>query len=176
MQQLLARFQEFKIEHVPRGHNGRADLLAKLASTKKAMNNRSIVVEVVKSPIIKKIEVSAIEETAPGWAKPIVEYIQGKIPEDKEVAKRLARQAANYTIVGDILYRHGFSQPLLRRITQDQAEYVIEEIHSGVCRSHIGGRSLATKVLRVGYYWPTLRDDCIHFVKLCEKCQVREPL
>jgi hypothetical protein len=48
-----------------------------------------------------------------------VEYIHGKIPDDKEVVKRLARQAANYTIIGDILYRRGFSQPLLRYITQD---------------------------------------------------------
>jgi hypothetical protein len=39
------------------------------------MKNRSIVVEVVKSPSIEKIEVNAIEEKAPRRAKPIVEYI-----------------------------------------------------------------------------------------------------
>jgi ribonuclease HI len=65
-QHLLARFQEFNIEHVPREQNGWADLLAKLASTKKAINNRSIVVEVLQSPIIGKTEVNTIEETAPG--------------------------------------------------------------------------------------------------------------
>jgi hypothetical protein len=36
-------------------------------------------VEVLKSPSIENIEVNVIEETAPGWAKPIVEYIQGKL-------------------------------------------------------------------------------------------------
>jgi hypothetical protein len=78
------------------------------------MNNRSIVVEVIKSLSIEKIEVNAIEETAPGWAKHIVECVQGQIPEDKEVTKKLARQPTYYTIVGDVLYRRGFSQPLLQ--------------------------------------------------------------
>jgi hypothetical protein len=68
------------------------------------MNNRSIVVEVVKSPSIDNVEVYTIEETDLGWARPIIEYIKGKTPEDREIARKLARQAANYTIVGDILY------------------------------------------------------------------------
>jgi hypothetical protein len=104
-------------------------------------------------------------------AKPIIEYILRRILEDKEEAKKLAWQAEKYTIVGDELYRRDFSQPLLNCITDEQADYVIQEIHSGVRSIHIGGRSLATKVLRAGQYWPTLRDDCTQFFKMCEKCQ-----
>ncbi|XP_057760837.1 uncharacterized protein LOC130981250 [Arachis stenosperma] len=37
----------------------------------------------------------------------------------------------------------------------------MEETHEGICGTHIGGRSLATKVLRAGYYWLTLRKDCL---------------
>lgn len=48
----------------------------------------------------------------------------------------------------------------------------MSEIHEGVCASHIRGRSLAFKVLRAGFYWLTLRKDCMEFVKKCEKCQV----
>ena len=45
------------------------------------------------------------------------------------------------------------------------------EAHKGVCGHHQGGRSLAAKVLRVGYYWLTMKADCMKYVERCEKCQ-----
>nr|KYP44062.1 Gypsy retrotransposon integrase-like protein 1 [Cajanus cajan] len=30
---------------------------------------------------------------------------------------------------------------------------------------------MAAKVLRAGYYWPTLKEDCANFVKKCVQCQ-----
>nr|KYP58883.1 Retrovirus-related Pol polyprotein from transposon opus [Cajanus cajan] len=46
-----------------------------------------------------------------------------------------------------------------------------EEIHGGMCGSHIGGRSLVYKVTRAGYFWTTLRKDCINWVRKCDECQ-----
>ncbi|RDX98564.1 hypothetical protein CR513_18505, partial [Mucuna pruriens] len=40
-----------------------------------------------------------------------------------------------------------------------------------ICGTHIGGRVLAGKIARVGYYWPTLKADCMNYVKRCDKCQ-----
>ncbi|MCI53488.1 gypsy retrotransposon integrase-like protein, partial [Trifolium medium] len=34
-----------------------------------------------------------------------------------------------------------------------------------------GGRSLARKALRAGYYWPTMQQDSKEHVKKCDKCQ-----
>nr|KYP67716.1 Uncharacterized protein Mb2253c family [Cajanus cajan] len=45
------------------------------------------------------------------------------------------------------------------------------EIHEGICGFHLGGRTLAIKVLRAGYYWPTLKSDCIQLFKRCLSCQ-----
>ncbi|XP_072054812.1 uncharacterized protein [Arachis hypogaea] len=45
------------------------------------------------------------------------------------------------------------------------------ETHEGVCGNHIGGRALAAKILRTGYYWPTIKRDCISKVKACDNCQ-----
>ncbi|XP_072076553.1 uncharacterized protein [Arachis hypogaea] len=33
------------------------------------------------------------------------------------------------------------------------------EMHEGVCGNHIGGQALAAKILRTGYYWPTIKMD-----------------
>jgi len=49
---------------------------------------------------------------------------------------------------------------------------VIRELHEGLCRLHCGAQTMATKVLRAEYYWPTIREDCNEYVKVCKKCQV----
>ncbi|RDX98643.1 hypothetical protein CR513_18415, partial [Mucuna pruriens] len=34
--------------------------------------------------------------------------------------------------------------------------------------SHIGDQALASKVSKAGYYWPTLKHDCLEYVKKCD--------
>jgi len=47
----------------------------------------------------------------------------------------------------------------------------MREIHEGVCGTHLGARLMVAKVLRAGYYWPTIEGDCTKFVKKCLKTQ-----
>lgn len=60
--------------------------------------------------------------------------------------------------------------PLLKCVDGRHAPSAMVEVHEGVCGSHIGGQSLATKILQVGYYWSTMRNKCLEYVKRCEKC------
>ena len=39
------------------------------------------------------------------------------------------------------------------------AEYVLREIHDGVCGNHCGPRSLVRQVVRAGYFWLTMQKD-----------------
>ena len=48
---------------------------------------------------------------------------------------------------------------------------IMEEIHKGICGNHVGSRALATKILRARYFWATMKQDCMKFVRKCEKCQ-----
>lgn len=54
--------------------------------------------------------------------------------------------------------------------------YVMGEAHQGCCGYHAGGRSLARRLLHIGYYWPTMRRDAMAFVQKCKKCQMHGPL
>jgi len=54
-------------------------------------------------------------------------------------------------IVGK-LYLQGFSSLLLKCLNKEQVDYVIREIHEGICGMHSRGRSMSTGVVRVGYY------------------------
>lgn len=58
----------------------------------------------------------------------------------------------------------------------DETWYVLAEIHEGVSRSHIGGRSLASKVTRAEYYWPHSLRDFENFARKCLKCQEHGPV
>jgi len=79
-------------------------------------------------------------------------------------------------MIGRDLYRRGYSTPLLKCITTEQVEYVLKEIHDGACGNHSRARTMATKVLRAVYYWPTVQGDCANYVKKCIKCQEFSPL
>ncbi|GAV75029.1 rve domain-containing protein [Cephalotus follicularis] len=39
------------------------------------------------------------------------------------------------------------------------------------CGNHTGGRTLSQKLLRQGYFWPTMHHDAIDFVRKCDRCQ-----
>ncbi|RDX70210.1 Retrovirus-related Pol polyprotein from transposon 17.6, partial [Mucuna pruriens] len=168
---LAACFERFRLIHVPREQNERADLLAKLASTQRRGQLRSVIHENVESPTVDKEEVCSVE-AGQTWMTPLIKYInEGRTNENEEESRRLSKETAKYTLIGGRLYRRGFAFPLLKCLNQEEAIYAMKEVHEGVCGSHIGGRALASKIARAGYYWPTLRADCMSFVRKCDKCQ-----
>ena len=71
----------------------------------------------------------------------------------------------------EVLYKRGFSQPYLRCLAPDEANYVLREVHKGACGNHSGARSLVHKVVCAGYYWPTIQADAKAYVKVCDQCQ-----
>ena len=56
-------------------------------------------------------------------------------------------------------------------VDEEEAKYILEKIHKGVCGDHVGPRSLVSKVIRTGYFWPTMQVDARELVKKCDKCQ-----
>jgi hypothetical protein len=89
----------------------------------------------------------------------------------KEEAQRIRTQSSRYTLVKDVFYHRGYTLPLLKCISRPETEYFLEEIHEGVCSSHLGGRMLVHKAVRVVYYWQTMNRDSSEMVKHCDKCQ-----
>ena len=54
---------------------------------------------------------------------------------------------------------------------KEDANYVLREVHEGICGNHIEARFLVEKTLRQGYYWPTILKDATELVKKCKICQ-----
>ncbi|XP_016185156.1 uncharacterized protein LOC107626768 [Arachis ipaensis] len=108
----------------------------------------------------------------PSWMDPITDFLEsGKLPDDDKTAKTLRKEAAKYATIQGQLFRKGLSQPLLKCLHPDQANYVLKEVHERCCSHHIGGKALARKLIRAGYYWPSMMKDSKEFVRKCVKCQ-----
>ena len=103
---------------------------------------------------------------------PIVSFLQDRhLPQDSEEAKKIKKRVAKFMILNDTLYKKGFSMPYLKCVDEEEAKYILEEIHEGICGDHAGPRSLVNKVVRTGYFWPTIQVDAVELVKKYDKCQ-----
>ncbi|XP_020208119.1 uncharacterized protein LOC109793060 [Cajanus cajan] len=72
-----AGFTKFSLNHVPREQNSRADLLSKLASTKKPGATRSVIQETLTQPSINDAQVNVlfIQEELNSWMGPYIAYL-----------------------------------------------------------------------------------------------------
>jgi len=48
----------------------------------------------------------------------------------------------------------------------------VDEFHVGFCGGHYAAKTTTHKILREGYYWPTIFSDVHQFVRKCEPCQL----
>lgn len=68
------------------------------------------------------------------------------------------------------LYNKSYDGVLLRCIDAPEANKILSEMHEGQCGPHMIGFILARKILRQGYYWLTLENDCFKHVRKCHLC------
>ena len=103
---------------------------------------------------------------------PIWDYSVDEIfPSNPKEASKLRKRSARFTIHRGTLYKRGFSTPILKCVGKEDTNYVLREVHEGICGNHIGAKSLVAKTLRQGYYWPTLLKDAMKLVKKCKICR-----
>ena len=167
---LLKKFVFVQVRHIPRAKNSRADTLAKLATASQEDISRLTSVEYLAEPSIDLYgeEVAPIE-SEPSWMEPIWDYlIEGRLPDNPKQASHIRARLARFTNHKGSLYKRGFFTPILKCIAGKDADYVLREVHEGVCGNHIGARALAGKVIRKGYYWPTMLRDATDLVRKCK--------
>ncbi|XP_070005527.1 uncharacterized protein [Nicotiana sylvestris] len=167
----LAR--ELGIEQIPRDENAEADALVNLVSAAEVTNEENAYVIHLFHSVLEqdKNEVNYNNLTL-DWRNDIVNFSQyGILPEDKKKAQALRKKAARYYLNQGNLYRKMFGGPLARCLGPYQIEYVMREIHEGLCGNHAGGRSLVKTMISSGYYWPKMEEDAKNFVAKCDKCQ-----
>jgi hypothetical protein len=89
------------------------------------------------------------------WQTPYLQYLhRGELPLDKVEARRLARRAKSFVLLGDEkeLYHRSPSGILQRCIYVAEGQELLQEIHSGACGHHAAPRALVGNAFRQGFY------------------------
>ena len=98
---------------------------------------------------------------------PIKGYLKNEtFLEDKKEAKKIKKLSFLYYLDNDWLYKRSSSMPLLLCLNKEKANYVLKELHEGLCESHVTGTSLALKALWNGYSWLTMKALTLDLEKM----------
>ena len=99
----------------------------------------------------------------------------GELPDNRAEARKIQIQATRFSLVNNELYKRSLGGRYLKCLTQHQGQYILVELHNGICENHPGGRMLAHRAHTQGYYWPTMRAEVAAYVKKCDRCQQQAP-
>lgn len=103
---------------------------------------------------------------------PILNYLRyDTVPTDQKEVRKLIYEGDNYTFIYDMLYKGGFNFPYLRCLQPEEGWRTLQDLHSGECSNHIKSLLLCIRVLCLGYYWPTMKDDAKDLVQRYSQCQ-----
>ncbi|XP_071687872.1 uncharacterized protein [Rutidosis leptorrhynchoides] len=173
LKELDLRFEHFELAQVPRSQNKKADALSKLAALTHSHFQKQVWVEEFPSKSIDNdLMVASVIEEQPNWMEPILQYIRNDVlPNDKREARLVRERAPMYIIQNDILYRKSYCGPMMRCVGPIEAEIIIDEVHNGSCALHSGYKTIAAKIMRMGYFWPSLYHDVAKIVKRYKSCQ-----
>ena len=89
--------------------------------------------EVISKPSIEDTKIMMVIE-GEDWRSPITKYLRSDtLPPERDEANKLRKTAEHYTLVGDKLYKRGFSAPLLLCVGEQESQRILKEIHEGSC-------------------------------------------
>lgn len=109
------------------------------------------------------------------WYSDIV-YVLQNLPSPPGMAKNksgtLKLKAAKFCIMNNTLYWKDPGGVLLNCLVEEEAKQIMEDFHKGNYGGHLFWKTTANKILRVGYYWPTLFSNVYKIVSSCHECHI----
>ena len=141
MEKVKNRIGSLKVRFVqiPREENECADRLAKAASAKFMIAPKQVLSFIQISSLIDDEAYVQEINSKVNWTMPLITYLRsGTLPVGKDAARKLKVKASRFVLIRDVLYKRGFSRPYLRCLSHDEADYVMREVHKGICGNHSG--------------------------------------
>jgi hypothetical protein len=108
------------------------------------------------------------------WYKDVIYFLQELWPPyglQRNKARALKLKAVRYRLVNQVLYWKDPLGVLFKCMNPQEADRVNVEFHSILCGGHHFWNTTAYKILRAGYYQPTLFTNVYRKVRACIKCQ-----
>ena len=128
----IKEFEEVTIHHIPRAENARADKLSKLAEGKEKGQLKTIIRQTLMRPSAGEC---AMVDRPVNWMNEVRELLKRcDAREDMKPIKRL--RALRFVTIREDLYKRGFTASFLKCLSKEEAGYVMNEVHNGVCGMH----------------------------------------
>ena len=144
VKQHLDNFSAWKLEHITKDCNEKADALATIADSFPITETVILPINYQPDSSIVTTQVSHADEVSPSWMDPIVQYINtGELPDDRNKAHKVQIQSARFSLVNRQLFKRSLDGPYLKCLNAEQGQYVLAELHEGICENHPGGKTLA---------------------------------
>ena len=156
---LQSKFESFDLIHIPRSSNAHIDSLTMLATSLAQDLPRVILVEDLYKPTETRRETTRIHQIRASWMDSIIQFLrEDTLPKERIKADKVRRKATRFWLSeNQKLYKRSFSGLYLLCIHPEMTESLLEELHEGICESHIGGRSLAHRAITQDYWWPNMQ-------------------
>ena len=179
---LVGGFDDLSYTHLPKAHKQFADALATFASMiaiSEGVVVRPVLAETRSVPVYCFLIDESWFDNGMSWYHDIYQFLRYVTYPEAVTAKdkRALRQlGTRFVIHGETLYIRTTDGVLLLCLDRDSADRAMREVHAGVCGPHMGGRMLARKIMRTGYFWLTMEIDYCQFVQRCTECQMHGDL
>jgi ribonuclease HI len=174
-------FYGFEIRYVPRLDNQDADHPACIASSRAPIPSDIIIEKLTKSSVnavesLREADLMIIngaeQQPENDWMSPIKTYLDNQpISDDNAEIKHIARKSRMYHLIDGVLYRQDPNGLMMRCISKEEGNQLLQDIHSRVCGAQSSWCSIVGKAFMHGFYWPTAKDDAMENVTKCKDCQ-----
>ena len=172
VKQRLSSFPVWKLEHVPRDSNEKADALASVATSLPITQTIFLPIYYQSVSSFASPQVNQVDKDLPSWIDPIALYLSTEqLPTKRDKAHKLQIHAAKFSLVDGQLFKRSLGGSYLKCLTPEQSHYVLAELDEGICGNHPSGRPLAHRAHTQGYYWLTMRADAVNYTRKCDRCQ-----
>ncbi|MCO5597918.1 hypothetical protein L7F22_052003 [Adiantum nelumboides] len=108
------------------------------------------------------------------WYDQIASYLSTlEFPSEMSKAEKkcLVTHAQRFFIIEGELYQKGFEGLYCHCVRKEEIPHILKECHVSACGGHFAGRLTTLKILRAGYWWPSVFKDSFEWCKRCDMCQ-----
>ena len=138
-------------------------------------------VEIAHAPATSKNnQLAEAQKTDPIFG-PVIDYLQhSKVPLNRQVAVRVKKFAERFQFKNDVLYKVVNNGQTVEGTTEFRIAVprtlrykVLQECHDSSQAGHFGQERTIARV-QARYWWPSMTQDCIHWVESCQLCNQRK--
>jgi hypothetical protein len=108
------------------------------------------------------------------WYGDIVFYLRSRqfpVTMNPKERRTLKMKENQYVLIADILFRRNYDGILLRCVDENKSQELMREFHEGICGGNFAPMATAHKIIRAGFYLPSIFRDSYATIRKCVSCQ-----